>query len=92
MKRWPTRSGSGGLASAGNLDRGAPRFRAVEGGDDDQGGLWPTREVGQHVHSVKYVATQLGVSWHTAMDAVMWWGQALVEDPTVSVPPRRRGG
>jgi transposase len=44
-------------------------------------GLWATREVGAEVHTVAYVARQLGVAWHTVMDAVRYWGQALVEDP-----------
>jgi transposase len=44
-------------------------------------GLWATREVGAEVHTVAYVARQLGVAWHTVMDAVVWWGQALIEDP-----------
>jgi transposase len=44
-------------------------------------GMWATREVGAEVHSVAYVARQLGVAWHTVMDAVRYWGQALIEDP-----------
>ena len=44
-------------------------------------GMWGTREIGAEVHTVAYVARQLGVSWHTVMDAVRYWGQALIEDP-----------
>jgi len=44
-------------------------------------GLWATREVGAEIHSVAYAAGQLGVAWHTVMDAVRYWGQALVLDP-----------
>jgi transposase len=44
-------------------------------------GLWATREVGAEVHTVAYVARQLGVTWHTVMDAVAYWGQALIDDP-----------
>ena len=44
-------------------------------------GLWATREVGAEIHSVAYAAGQLGVAWHTVMDAVAYWGQALVTDP-----------
>ena len=44
-------------------------------------GMWATREVGAEVHTVAYVARQLGVTWHTVMDAVAYWGQALIEDP-----------
>lgn len=44
-------------------------------------GLWATREVGAEVHTVAYAARQLGVGWHTVMDAVTWWAEALIEDP-----------
>jgi transposase len=44
-------------------------------------GMWATREIGAEIHTVAYVARQLGVTWHTVMDAVRHWGQALVEDP-----------
>lgn len=44
-------------------------------------GLWATREVGAEVHTVAYAARQLSVNWHTVMDAVAYWGRALVEDP-----------
>ena len=44
-------------------------------------GQWATREVGAEVHTVTYAAGQLGVAWHTVMDAVAYWGEALVEDP-----------
>jgi hypothetical protein len=43
--------------------------------------MWATREVGAEIHTVAYVARQLGVAWHTVMDAVRYWGQALVTDP-----------
>lgn len=44
-------------------------------------GLWATGEVGAEVHTVAYAARQLGVNWHTVMDAVAYWGKALIEDP-----------
>jgi transposase len=44
-------------------------------------GLWATREVGAEVHTIAYVARQLGVGWHTVMDTVAYWGQALIADP-----------
>lgn len=43
--------------------------------------LWATREVGAEIHTASYAAGQLGVAWHTVMDAVAYWGQALIEDP-----------
>jgi transposase len=44
-------------------------------------GLWATTQVGRHVHSVSWAARELGVAWHTVMDAVTLWGTALVEHP-----------
>lgn len=44
-------------------------------------GVWATIEVGRHVHSVSWAAKELGVNWHTVMDAVTLWGEALVADP-----------
>lgn len=44
-------------------------------------GLWATREVGAEVHTVAYAAAQLGVGWHTVMDTVTFWAEALIEDP-----------
>jgi hypothetical protein len=44
-------------------------------------GVWATTQVGRHVHSVSWAARELGVAWHTVMDAVTLWGSALVEHP-----------
>ena len=44
-------------------------------------GLWATREVGAEVHTVAYAAAQLGVAWHTVMDAVTYWATPLIDDP-----------
>jgi hypothetical protein len=44
-------------------------------------GLWATIQVGRYVHSVTWAARELGVTWHTVMDALTLWGSALVEDP-----------
>ncbi len=46
-----------------------------------RGGVWATTQVGRHVHSVSWAAKELGVTWHTVMDAVTLWGDALVEHP-----------
>jgi hypothetical protein len=42
-------------------------------------GQWATREVDAKVHTV--ASAQLGVAWHTVMDAVAYWRQGLIEDP-----------
>ncbi len=44
-------------------------------------GVWATTQVGRHVHSVSWAAKELGVTWHTVMDAVTLWGEILVSDP-----------
>ena len=44
-------------------------------------GLWATIQGGRYVHSVTWAARELGVTWHTVMDAIILWGSALVEDP-----------
>ncbi len=44
-------------------------------------GVWATTQVGRHVHSVAWAAKELGVTWHTVMDAVTLWGEVLVEHP-----------
>lgn len=43
--------------------------------------MWATREVGAQVHTIAYAAAESGVAWHTVMDAVRYWGTALIEDP-----------
>lgn len=54
-------------------------------------GQWATREVGQQVHTVAYVAGQLQVAWHTVMDAVAYWAQPLIEDPERAAAPSGLG-
>lgn len=44
-------------------------------------GVWATTQVGHHVHSVSWAAKELGVTWHTVMDALTLWGEVLVEHP-----------
>ncbi len=44
-------------------------------------GHWATRQVGRHVRPVSDVAGELGVSWHTVMDTVTFFGAVLIDDP-----------
>lgn len=44
-------------------------------------GVWCCREVGVNACSVSKVARELGVAWHTVMDAVHEYGEPLVQDP-----------
>jgi transposase len=42
---------------------------------------WATVQVGRHGRSVSEVADDLGCDWHTVMDAVVVYGQPLIDDP-----------
>ena len=40
---------------------------------------WATVQVGRHARSVNEVADELGCAWHTVNDAVVSYGEALVD-------------
>ena len=42
---------------------------------------WATVQVGRHGRAVSEVADDLGCDWHTVMDAVVVFGEALINDP-----------
>ena len=42
---------------------------------------WATLQVGRHGRAVSEVADDLGCDWHTVMDAVVVFGEALIDDP-----------
>ena len=42
---------------------------------------WATVQVGRHGRAVSEVAADLGCDWHTVMDAVVVFGEVLVNDP-----------
>lgn len=44
-------------------------------------GRWATVQVGRFARSVSEVACELGCDWHTVNDAVLAYGEVLVEDP-----------
>jgi len=46
----------------------------------DRAGRWVTAQVGRCGRSVSEVAAELGCSWHTVNDAVMAYGEALIDD------------
>jgi transposase len=54
-------------------------------------GMWATEQVGRHVHSVAWAAAELGVAWHTVMDAVAFWGETLLDDPARVGPTEALG-
>jgi hypothetical protein len=46
----------------------------------DRAGRWATRQVGKCGRSVSEVADELGCGWHTVNDAVIAYGEALIDD------------
>jgi transposase len=47
----------------------------------DRAGRWITYQVGHDGRTVAEVARELGCDWHTVNDAVVAYGEALVDDP-----------
>ncbi len=47
----------------------------------DRAGRWITEQVGRCARSVNEVAKELGCDWHTVNDAVLAYGEALVDQP-----------
>jgi transposase len=54
----------------------APRMKLT-----DRAGRWVTKQVGRADRTVNEVAEDLGCDWHTVNDAVLAYGQALVDHP-----------
>ncbi|MBW3611559.1 MAG: transposase, partial [Actinobacteria bacterium] len=67
--------------SAGTWTEDRPDIAPARSTMTRRAGVWATTEVGRHVHSVAWAAQELGVAWHTVMDAITLWGEALVEHP-----------
>ncbi len=53
----------------------------------DRAGRWVTRQVGRLGRSVNEVAGDLGCDWHTVNDAVLAYGEALLDADTDRVGP-----
>ncbi|HMK63664.1 MAG TPA: ISL3 family transposase [Acidimicrobiales bacterium] len=47
----------------------------------DRAGRWVSAQVGRCARSVAEVARELGCDWHTVNDAVLAYGEALVDEP-----------
>jgi len=47
----------------------------------DRAGRWVTEQVGRRARSVNEIAVELGCDWHTVNDAVVRYGEALVDEP-----------
>lgn len=58
------------------------RIAAPRLGLTDRAGRWATRQVGGCGRTVSEVARELGCDWHTVNDAVLAYGEALLEADT----------
>jgi transposase len=58
----------------------APAIAGARLGLSDRAGRWVTVQVGRHGRSVTEVADDLDCDWHTVNDAVVAYGQRLVDD------------
>ncbi len=73
--RWRCRRG------CGSFTEHAPHIAAARLRITDRAARWATVQVGRHGRSVAEVAADLGCGWHTVMDAVVAYGQVLIDDP-----------
>jgi transposase len=58
-----------------------PRIAASRLAMTDRGGRWVTEQVGRCARSINEIAIELGCDWHTVNDAVIAYGEALVDHP-----------
>ena len=65
----------------GSFTEHAPGIAASRLRMTDRAARWATVQVGRHGRSVSEVASDLGCGWHAVMDAVLAYGQVLVDDP-----------
>lgn len=68
-------------AGCGSFTEQAPAIAAPRLKLTDRAGRWATVQVGRCGRSVTEVAKDLGCGWHPVMDAVVAYGQALIDDP-----------
>jgi transposase len=64
---------------AGSWTVADPRIAAPRAALTDRAGRWATRQVGKSGRSVSEVADELGCDWHTVCDAVVAYGEAVLE-------------
>ncbi len=65
----------------GSFTEQAPQIAAPRLKLTDRAGRWATVQVGRHGRSASEVAKDLGCGWHCVMDAVVAYGQVLIDDP-----------
>ena len=75
--RWECSIGCGAKSSTETAAAiAAPRQRLT-----DRAGRWATVQVGRRGRPVSDVASELGAGWDPVMDAVVGYGQVLIDDP-----------
>ena len=74
--RWRCAGGCG----AGSLTETCETIAAPPQRLTDRAGRWPTVQVTQQGRAVSDVAGELGASWDAVMDAVVAYGEVLVDD------------
>ncbi|MGQ0850061.1 MAG: transposase [Actinomycetota bacterium] len=67
--------------SVGSWTVREPRIASPRLQMTDRAGRWATWQVGRHGRTVSEVAVDLGCDWHTVNDAVLAYGEALVDHP-----------
>jgi hypothetical protein len=78
-QRWSC--GQAGWA-AGSWTVVDPKIAAPRAGMTDRAARWVTAQVGGGDRSVSDIAAELGCDWHTVMDAVSRYGEALLAADT----------
>ena len=66
---------------AASFTETAPAIAARRQRLTDRAGRWATVQVGRRGRPVSDVADELGAGWDAVMDAVVAYGQALIDDP-----------
>jgi transposase len=69
------------LCPMGSWTEEDPRIASTRLQMTDRAGRWITEQVGRCARSISEVAKELGCDWHTVNDAVLAYGQALLDDP-----------
>jgi transposase len=68
------------LCSTGSWTEQDSRVAFARHSTTDRAGRWLTRQIGQHGRSVQEIAEELGCAWHTVNDALLRYGEALIDD------------
>lgn len=70
------------MCGAGSFTERAPEIAWPGKKMTDRAGRWVTEQVGRLGRTVAELANELGCDWHTVSDAVVAYGEALIDDDT----------